>query len=133
MSKINLHEMFEKRAKELVKQIIYVEENGEIMLDGKVIGEWNNEANYDYPEDLTWSRTLGGFHDTAFKAGYTAALNDLQGKVDGLVEALEFYSVNGLAKVELGQRMDVRLAQEFYVNGGLARQALAEFKNGELK
>lgn len=30
----------------------------EIIFDGKVYGEWNEEANVDYPEDLTLSRDL---------------------------------------------------------------------------
>jgi hypothetical protein len=41
-------------------------------------------------------------------------------------EALEFYSVNGLAEVRYGDRMDDRLAQLFYVTGGFAREALSK-------
>ena len=49
-------------------------------------------------------------------------------QINRLREALEFYAVNGLAKVEVGQKIDERLAREFYVNGSYAREALKKTK-----
>ena len=51
-------------------------------------------------------------------------LKETQEKLKVAADALEFYSCNGLADVNAGDRIDERLAQEFYVSGGLARQAL---------
>lgn len=31
-----------------------------ILFDGEVIVSWADNAHYDYPEDLTWSRTISG-------------------------------------------------------------------------
>ena len=62
MTKINLHELFESRMNELSKDL-----------------------------DEECSRQAPCYQDSkeTFKNGYTAALNDLQGKVDGLLKALE--------------------------------------------
>jgi hypothetical protein len=80
MSKVNLHEMFQKQADEQARKII--------------------EAQ-DWDEDCLCSRTQPGtpvgecvyhricgctVHDIA-KQSYTAALSDLQDKVDGLLNA----------------------------------------------
>ncbi len=45
-------------------------------------------------------------------------------QINRLREALEFYAVNGLAKVEVDQKIDERLIHEFYINGAYAREAL---------
>lgn len=77
------------------------------------------EARMNEQADRPW-----GFEGTSnreagyYRRGYTAALNDLQGKVDGLVDALE------LCASDVFER-------SFYVEN--ARKALAEFKNGGLK
>jgi len=35
----------------------------------EVIFEWNNNANVDYPEDLTWGRMIGDLFKEAFELG----------------------------------------------------------------
>lgn len=30
----------------------------DVFLDGNLVFTWNNEANLDYPEDLTWNREI---------------------------------------------------------------------------
>lgn len=47
----------------------YNSETLEIKYKGKVIGKWNDEANQDYPEDLTWNRDIGSFALEMFEAG----------------------------------------------------------------
>jgi hypothetical protein len=82
-----------------------------------------------------------------FKMGYTAALSDLQAKVDGLLEALKFYSkIKNFEKVVWEDDdksgpcepfdFDENELVERYADGCLgdfglkAEQALAEFKKG---
>lgn len=49
----------EKWEEKLRSEITYNDETCEITFNGDVIGTWNDEANCNYPEDLTWSRTIG--------------------------------------------------------------------------
>lgn len=82
-----------------------------------------------------------------YRNGYTAALNDLQGKIDGLIKALEFYAsadnwnhispteatYSVISKEDLGAG-EFKFTEDVddeRVGGKTARQAIAEFKNGE--
>jgi hypothetical protein len=48
--------------------------------DGTVIDQFNDEANSDYPEDLTMRRMIGDIYQTAYDAGYARAKREnLQG------------------------------------------------------
>ncbi len=76
------------------------------------------------------------FGQGAFKDGYTAALNDLQGKVDGLLKALEYYTLkSNYSIVDEGRNYSVdlncyELDENTYQDvelGTTALQALAEF------
>lgn len=40
-----------------------------VFLDGEIVFSFNDNAHVDYPEDLTWSRTLSGIFKTAFELG----------------------------------------------------------------
>lgn len=63
-----------------------------------------------------------------YKGGYTAALSDLQGKVDGLLEALQRY---------IDESKHWPIVDDKYDKGerysDIARDAIAEFKNGSVK
>ena len=39
-------------------ELVYAGKFTNIVYDNKIYGEWNNEANIDYPEDLTLERDL---------------------------------------------------------------------------
>ena len=41
----------------------------QIVYNGKVFGEWNNEANCDYPEDLIIGRDLNELIDIGIEIG----------------------------------------------------------------
>jgi ribosome-binding protein aMBF1 (putative translation factor) len=49
--------------------LIFDSQSGDISVEGKVIGRWNDDARFDYPEDLTWQRTLGDLCQKMFDAG----------------------------------------------------------------
>ena len=51
----------------------YNEETMEIILDGKVVSSWNDEAIQNYPEDLIWCREISGLFLNGVKAGYELA------------------------------------------------------------
>lgn len=92
MSKINLQEMFLKQVQsaykiELAKAEKCCESCRDRMLESQIY----------------------------FEYGYTAALSDLQDKVEKLVECLDFY-------VTVAKGYDIE---------DMAKNALAEFKNGE--
>lgn len=113
MSKINLHEMFEARM--------------------------NEHANEHAPhfESMKWeSYTLS--HDycmrqarSDFKSGYTAALNDLQPKVEKLLNTLEFYAwIQPTQFPEGYYEPHYSQGQGGHDRFGTrARQAIAEFKH----
>lgn len=71
--------------------IKYDEESCIISLDDKEIGQWNNEASQDYPEDLIWRRDISGFHHKAFKAGHESATNRLLPLLQKMMKVVEFY------------------------------------------
>ncbi len=52
----------------------------------------------------------------------------LQAENAKLRECVEFYAVNGLASITVGQSLDVKLCQKFYINGSHARQVLKELE-----
>lgn len=64
----------------------------------------------------------------SFKEGYTAALNDLQGKVEKLLNALQKY---------IDESKHWPISADKYDKGerysDIAIKAIAEFKNGEVK
>ena len=87
------------------------------------------EARMNQQAERPW-----GFEGTSnreaayYRRGYTAALNDLQGKIDGLTEALE--SIKTLdGKAQNFNKKYMRCASCTSVE--IAMDALAEFKNGE--
>ncbi len=41
-----------------------------VMIKGEVVFTWNDDANIDYPEDLTWGREIGELFHKAFALGY---------------------------------------------------------------
>ena len=53
----------------LRSEITYNDETCEITFSGTVISTWNDEANCSYPEDLTWSRTIGSLVTDSFTSG----------------------------------------------------------------
>jgi histone acetyltransferase (RNA polymerase elongator complex component) len=97
MTKINLREIMKNKSTETIKDI----QNYHACFHG------------DCPHDKQIFCM-----DAVVEAGYTAALNDLQGKVDGLLDALE-EAVESYPK-------DLRHHTKAY-------KAIAEFKNGEVK
>jgi hypothetical protein len=64
----------------------------------------------------------------SFRAGFREGYYAHAEEAKILVEALEFYAVHGLAKIKWGDPIDPKLCDEFYINGGLAREALAKYK-----
>ena len=46
-----------------------ISETIEIVYNGKVYGEWEKDANIDYPEDLTLSRDLSELIEIGIKIG----------------------------------------------------------------
>ena len=40
-----------------------------VKMNGKTVFEWDNNANVNYPEDLTWERMIGGVFENAFELG----------------------------------------------------------------
>lgn len=57
-----------------------------------------------------------------------SAYDKLEAALAKAKEALDFYSVNGLAKAQWGERFDERIAQEVYISGGHARKAISEIE-----
>jgi hypothetical protein len=51
-----------------------------ITLDGEKIGEWNDYAICDYPEDVCWHRDIGSLFREAFEAGYNYAVKTREKK-----------------------------------------------------
>lgn len=70
-------------------KLTYDDDSCEIKFNGITIGTWNDEAHYDYPEDLTWSRTIGGLVDQVFMAGVSHGKSELESKLAKAREALE--------------------------------------------
>lgn len=86
-------------------KLTYDDDSCEIKFNGITIGTWNDEAHYDYPEDLTWSRTIGGLVDQVFMAGVSHGKSELESKLSKAREALEFYAErsvwgNGCAAID---------------------------------
>lgn len=90
-------------------------------------------------------QTIAGSH---YKYGYTQALEDVQGKIDGLLKALKYYTLkSNYSIVDEGRNYSVdlkcyELDENTYQDielGTTALQALEEFhaqadnKNGEVK
>lgn len=68
------------------------DENCEITYGDKVVAGWNDEANTQYPEDLTWARTIGDLVSKAFDAGFEAGLAERQVEIDRHKSAVDFYT-----------------------------------------
>lgn len=125
MSKFNLHEMFEKQSDDLVNLFHEFDGDRNTEFIKKHIEIWDDV--YDIMEDSRYHRAM----KSIVKAGYTAALSDLQGKFDGLLKALEFYAnEDGFIVVDYFTESEP---------GIVAQKALAEFaanavsKNGEVE
>ena len=73
-------------------KLTYDDDSCEIKFNGITIGTWNDEAHYDYPEDLTWSRTIGGLVDQVFMAGVSHGKSELESKLAKAREALFYIS-----------------------------------------
>ena len=58
---------YEFRHKEVSNTAI--SETIEIVYNGKVYGEWEKDANIDYPEDLTLSRDISELIEIGIKIG----------------------------------------------------------------
>lgn len=56
--------------------LIYDKETCEITVNGKLVTTWNDEAAFDYPEDLTWCRLISGIITDAFEAGLEFGRNE---------------------------------------------------------
>lgn len=76
------------------KTISYDSDTCEIKYNGITIGTWNDEAHYDYPEDLTWDRDIGDLVCTIFDSGMLQGKAELESKLAKAKEALEFYAGN---------------------------------------
>ena len=73
-----------------------------------------------------WVKEFDGRDDFGYEQAWQAACEYKEAENKKLREALEFYAVNGLAKVEVVMKIDERLMKEFYINGNYAREALKE-------
>lgn len=80
-----------RKGKADMKEFEYDYETMEIKYKGIVIGKWNNEAHYDYPEDLTWDRDIGSFAREMFLAGRTATLKEILEALPDDNELLDCY------------------------------------------
>ncbi len=49
----------------------------QITHDGNIVYEWNDNANIDYPEDLSWSRDLSKIFEAGVKLGKLLAKDKL--------------------------------------------------------
>lgn len=119
-------------------KLTYDDDSCEIKFNGITIGTWNDEAHCDYPEDLTWSRTIGGLVDQAFMAGVSHGKSELESKLSKAREALEFYAhqnswtdflsnyttINQIQDDDLYEDKDEH--GQFLVGGRRAREALKE-------
>lgn len=120
MSKINLHEMMVPRMNDLVNKVEKL-----VIEDCKKLGK---------SADFTKQRIQ--LETTACRVGYTAALSDLQGKVDGLLKVVQFYTTENNIFTEWDENSGASYLQErnkiscYEDYGFTAKQALAEFKNG---
>lgn len=79
-------------------KLTYDDDSCEIKFNGITIGTWNDEAHCDYPEDLTWSRTIGGLVDQVFMAGVSHGKSELESKLAKAMEENEILK-NQLDKV----------------------------------
>ncbi len=57
----------------LTLEISYNPDTSEILFRDKVVAHWNDSANTDYPEDLTWNRDISSLFIAGFEAGFNAA------------------------------------------------------------
>lgn len=75
--------------KNLTDNISYADGDGIIYCKSKQIGTWNNEANCDYPEDLTWYRDIGSLYRESFKAGAEHGFDACEAQYFPMLEKLE--------------------------------------------
>jgi regulator of replication initiation timing len=99
--------------------------------DKEAFNEWRNSTSTRLDIHDAWKaaceyskQEYSNIMDAMSRTSHNNA--KLQAENKKLREALEFYAVNSLAKVEVGQKIDERLAREFYVKGSYAREALKE-------
>lgn len=74
----------DKKKETLKDDIVYNSETGEISVNGKVVANWDDEANVNYPEDLIWMRDIGGLFCNAYSAGKAAASADSANEIESL-------------------------------------------------
>jgi hypothetical protein len=97
----------------------YNDETCEITYNGKVIATWNDDAHCDYPEDLTWARTIGGLADKCFMAG----MKEAQAENARLREALEHIASDD----PICDQCNEDLERHFFY---IARKALNDLRKG---
>jgi len=112
-----------KSLEEILKDIKYDEDSCLITLDGVEIGQWNDEAHCDYPEDLIWRRDISNFHHKAFKAGFDAAIKAVSDREKKLVEALE--------KINREELNSQRPGGGYSNSAKISYEALKEFRGGK--
>lgn len=125
MSIENLKKILESESKG--SGIKYDEESCIISLDDKEIGQWNNEAFRDQPEDLIWRRNISSTFHEAFQAGHEAATNRLLPLLENAFNILSEINIDNpsfedsrleLVEIQIDKR-DIARIREF----------LAEFTN----
>lgn len=138
MNKINLHEMFRNEFYDLEKLFDEFDDERKVEFIEKYPFIWNDV--FDIDRNSRYHRAM----KEIIKAGYTAALNDLQPKVEKLIDALEYYAAAtswaqvysndyGNVSVLLNENdydwLQVDDIESEYIGGKLARKSLAEFKH----
>lgn len=91
-----------------MKKITYNKETCEIKYGDEVIADWNDEAHYDYPEDLIWRRDISRLVNKVFEAGYKAGKNDQITKED-LLAAVHKYTFGDVYEKELLEELGFEL------------------------
>ena len=102
-------------------KLTYDDDSCEIKFNGITIGTWNDEAHYDYPEDLTWSRTIGGLVDQVFMAGVSHGKSELESKLAKYREALEEVESEGCSDICLSMK---KYRPSYYCHVEIAQKAL---------
>ena len=71
-------------------KLTYDNDTCEIKYNGVVIGEWNDNANQDYPEDLSWNRDIGRLVSKIFESGFIQGKLENESKLAKAREVLKF-------------------------------------------
>ena len=84
-----------------------------ITLNGEKVTTWNDDANQDYPEDLTWDRDISGLVIASIEAGYNLGQKK---KVEMLEAKLDFWknqAFNLVSNKEYQLMLDKELEEEW--------------------